>query len=190
MSEINIYTDCSFDAEKKLAVGACKILYKPLNSNFSAISNADSTISEQALPLKEFPLKCDSCGKGELLTMIWALQNFKTWMQDFKISTDSIPRPRLNLYTDSKTIADLPARRIKLEQNEFRSKRTGKLLSQEDHYKEIYNLIDQLRCEFDLNFTWVKGHTSQHLRSTHEQMMSEVDQFSRDSLRKIRAESL
>ena len=116
----------------------------------------------------------------ELITVLWALNLFKK----------SFPERRANracysgirIITDCKTILDLPSRRDRLQKVEFKSKRSGKLLSNADLYKKYFLLYDEIKPEI----IWLKGHSSSQYHDAVQSLFSHVDKTTRARLREFK----
>ncbi len=75
-----------------------------------------------------------SSTKLELQTLLWALGEIQAMGR------------KVTVYTDSQNILGLPARRARLEKNDFRTKK-NKRLKHDELYQAFYSVIDQLDCE-------------------------------------------
>ena len=87
------------------------------------------------------------------------------------------------LYTDSQTIANLPARRSKLEAKNFLSGRTKLPLANADLYQKFYVVYDRLSLDYTVAVHWTKGHTPAAGRSQTQTIFAKVDLAARNSLR-------
>lgn len=150
-----IFADASFDPRSRRGVGACCISSEIITKEFSTTS----------------------CARLELVTVLWALKVFEDLSND--------PINKLTLYTDSKTLVDLAARRPKLEANNFSSRRNGKELSNGDLYQEFFAVCDRLRLKLELNIIWIKGHTPSTGRTQEQAIFSKVDHAARAELRRL-----
>lgn len=177
MIEYFLFSDCSFDPTSKKCVGACVYFDHSLVSTDVFV---EGTISPF---VATFRLDCTSCAQGELLSMIFAINHFEKNSSMFLDGTSQKVKPSFSLFTDSKTIAELPARRAKLEANAFRSQRTKTLLSNAQQYQEFFRIIDRLELNYRVSIHWVKGHTQAGHRSFQEEVLTLVDQAARKSLR-------
>ena len=86
---------------------------------------------------------------------------------------------KLIIYTDSQSIIGLPARREKLERNNYKTK-NNKLLSNHELYQALFNLFDKVECVFEK----VKGHQKNSRKNKIDQLFTLVDRASRKALRK------
>ena len=92
-------------------------------------------------------------------------------------------KPTINVYTDSQTIANLPARRGKLEANHFLSGRTKLPLGNGDLYQKFYAFYDRLSLNYLVAVHWTKGHTPASSRSDTQTIFAKVDLAARSALR-------
>lgn len=87
-------------------------------------------------------------------------------------------RIRIAVYTDSQNIVSLPARRAKLEQQNYYAS-NGKRLNNAELYQEFFTMTDQFNCQF----IKVKGHKAKHLKDDVDQVFELVDRAARAALR-------
>ena len=180
MNEYFLFSDCSFDPASKKCVGACVYFDHSLIAEKLSVAKAISPL------IRTFSVDCTSCAQGELLSMIFALNHFEKNSSKLLAGTSKRVKPSFSLFTDSKTIAELPARRAKLEANAFRSQRTKALLSNAQQYQEFYRIIDRLELNYRVfSIHWVKGHTQSGHRSFNEEVLAVVDKAARNALREI-----
>lgn len=106
----------------------------------------------------------------ELQTLLWALNDTMALTH----GCDSA----LTVYTDSQNIMGLPARRARLEQNDYFSSK-NKRLNNFELYQQFYRLNSQLNCQF----VKVIGHQASSKKDQIEQLFGLVDQASRRALR-------
>lgn len=176
-----IYSDASFDAATKRGVGACLVLLQgPL---------AKATEAAGTLPFtQEFPVA--SCARMELVAVLWALDLFEKCLFDNgERSLAAVDAAAIVLYTDSKTVAELHKRRVKLEAKDFTSGRTGGKLSNGDLYQKFFAIVDRLSLNAALEVVWLKGHTPKALRTRQHKLFATVDQAARAGLRGRRQSS-
>ena len=107
-----------------------------------------------------------SSTKLELQTLLWALSEIP------------ITKDKLLVYTDSQNIVGLPSRRVRLEQNDYRSKKNIRLKNYE-LYQDFYRITDL----YNLEFMKVKGHKASKEKDSLDRVFTLVDRVSRDSLR-------
>ncbi len=155
MNKQLLFTDGSVNIQSKTGYGA------------SLLITGDEVLDENLR--SKVKTKCfenTSSTKLELQTLLWALN-------------DIVDKERyVNVYTDSSNIIQLLKRRQRLEKNDFRSKQ-GLLLKNHDLYKEFYQLIDSMDCEF----VKVRGHQPSRKKSEIERVFALVDKASRKALR-------
>lgn len=106
----------------------------------------------------------------ELQTLLWALSE--------TISLTDGDNMTLTVYTDSQNIMGLPARRARLEQNDYFSSK-NKRLNNFELYQQFYRLNSQLNCRF----VKVIGHQASSKKDQIEQLFGLVDRASRRALR-------
>lgn len=152
-----VYCDGSFSPQSKIGVGA--VLYLSAEEWGSWSEKVGSTILTKVTP-------STSIARIELMTAIWAL------------SVPDLPKG-IQLFTDCKTIEDLPQRRSKLEGNAFKSRRTGLPLSNADLYEQFFERVDAVQPII----TWIKGHAPASERSQHQRVFRSVDKKARAVLR-------
>ena len=87
----------------------------------------------------------------------------------------------LTIYTDSQNIVGLPARRARLEHNDYIS-RNKKELRNAELYREFYQLSDRL----PYTLVKVKGHKVSRDKNQIDRLFSVVDQAARCGLRDIK----
>ncbi|MFC0536327.1 RNase H family protein [Pelagicoccus mobilis] len=152
-----MFTDCSADPSTKVGYGAALVLEEGDSRSLERIA--------EDIKLKRF--EETSSSRLELETLLWALGN--------------LPRGagRVVLFTDSQTIANLPARREKLEAVRFCSK-SGVLLSQADLYREFYDVWDRNEMEV----VKLSGHMPSIEKSRDDLVFSLLDRAARSALRR------
>lgn len=112
-----------------------------------------------------------SCTRLEIESVLIVLQKIEA----LKLSG------RSEVYTDCKTIIELPGRRLKLEAGDYVGKASGKILNNADLYRVFFHLQDHLRP----NFVWVKGHKAPDLRNSRDHLFAAVDRATRRTMREI-----
>lgn len=122
------------------------------------------TSFQERIQLKRFTETSSS--RLEIQTCLWALEEIQPINQT------------VSVYTDSQTIIGLPARRARLEQNEYRSKQQ-KLLSNHDLYRAFFSLTDSLDC----TFIKIQGHFPTMQKQGLDRIFALVDQAARYALR-------
>jgi len=155
MNKLLLFTDGSVNVQTKVGYGA------------------SLTISENELSLRNFESQVKvkrfentSSSKLELQTLLWALHQIQS-------------NQELIVHTDSQTIIDLLDRRERLEKNNYRSKKNISL-NNGDLYKEFFQTIDKLHCEF----IKIRGHQPTKNKNEIERIFALVDKASRKALRK------
>jgi len=151
-----LFTDGSVNVQSKIGYGACLLL---------AEEEQHAGNLAQKVLVKRF--ENTNSTKLELQTLLWALD--KLHQVDGQIV----------IHTDSQTIVDLLDRRSKLEENDFKSKKS-KPLNNGDLYRSFFTKIDLLNCEF----IKIKGHQPSFMKNEIEQIFALVDKASRKALRK------
>lgn len=164
-----IYSDASYSRQAGLAVSGY-LLFRSEIFHEKSIST-DTEISTDVF--KEI-----NNIRAEILGVLRALKNFNELKKKEKFSTDKID---IILYTDCQTIVNLPARRQKLEENEFISSRKKKLLANADLYREFYLIYDELNP----NIIWVKGHSKNITMDPVLRNFQFLDRAVRKSLRAL-----
>lgn len=155
MHELMLFTDGSVNTQSHVGYGA-----------YLAPPESGLSLDELRSCVKVKRFEQTSSTKLELQTLLWALSE--------------IPAAggKLMIYTDSQNIIGLPARRERLEQNDYRSS-NGRLLNNYQLYREFYRMTDQLDCEL----IKVQGHRQSKQKTAVDQMFTLVDRASRQALR-------
>jgi len=157
MTEWILLTDASVDTLKKVGYGAMLLL---LPADLVRLPDE----LKRLVQLKRF--EQTSSTKLELQTLLWALGRVQ--------KTEC----RLTIYTDSQNIIGLPARRERLENQDFCSS-SGKTLNNADLYREFYRLTDQLNC----TFVKIRGHQPIRSKKHIDLLFTLVDRAARKALR-------
>lgn len=154
MHKIYIYSDASFSKKHQIGVASYIIL------------DDKGNLKEE----KSFSLKEKNNIRLEFIALIKALKSLE-------------PKKNIEIivYTDCKTITDLLSRKEKLETRDFKSKNTGKVLSNKDLYEEFFKLYEKYKPTIN----WIKGHQSKKNKSIVQENFSRVDKLSRKKLRNI-----
>ena len=90
----------------------------------------------------------------------------------------NVAEMKVIIYTDSQNIIGLPGRRLRFEQNDYRSKKNIRLNNYE-LYQEFYRMTDKFNCEF----VKVKGHKTSNQKDDIDKLFTLVDRASRNALR-------
>lgn len=155
MKQLLLFTDSSVDTKSKVGYGAY-LLVAETGLNLEGLS--------RQVKVRRF--EQTSSTRLELQTLLWALGEIETTGRT------------LTVYSDSQNIIDLPARRERLESNNFRSKQ-NRQLNNYQLYEEFYRVTDQLNCQF----IKVRGHRPTKQKSPIDQVFTLVDRASRRALR-------
>jgi ribonuclease HI len=153
--DLMLFTDGSVDIETKVGFGAMLVVSKNENYSVELI---------RKIKLKRF--ESTSSTRLELQTFLWAL------------NTILPTKEKLLVYTDSQNILNLPARREKLEKNNYQSK-NNRIIKNHDLYREFFRAIDRVNCEF----VKVKGHKKSSVKIEVDRFFTLVDRASRNKLR-------
>ena len=156
-----IFSDASFDPRSRIGIAGIMLL-----------SDLDSL--PEKLPIQSKIIKDTTCTRLEMEAIIWSLLAVGDLIKQHGIAD-------LELYTDCKTAVDLPRRRENLEAKQFRSNKTGELLSNADLYKKFFLLCDMLKPKV----MWIKGHMPSKEQNHIDRLFSEVDKATRNELRRI-----
>lgn len=105
-------------------------------------------------------------------TLIWALASIQSTGR------------KIVVYTDSQNITGLLARRSRLEQNNYRSKKNRRINNYK-LYQAFFRLLDQLDCQF----VKMQGHKTASKKDDLDRVFSLVDKASRKALRQENRQS-
>lgn len=105
-------------------------------------------------------------------TLIWALTSIQSTGR------------KIVVYTDSQNITGLLARRSRLEQNNYRSKKNRRINNYK-LYQAFFRLLDQLDCQF----VKMQGHKAASKKDDLDRVFSLVDKASRKALRQENRQS-
>lgn len=150
MNKISLFTDGSLNPHSKIGFGAY-IIQKYEKVSKVVVKKFESTSST----------------KLELETFLWAIKEIID--EDFS---------HLVIYTDSQNIVTLPARREKLESNDFKNLK-GVVLKNSNIYREFFILLDQL----DFEIIKVSGHLKSKNKDSIDRIFTLVDRGSRKALK-------
>ena len=109
MLHLRVFTDGSVNTQLKIGYGAYLLV--------SDLMNASINSFRDSLKLKRF--EQTSSTKLELQTLLWSLEEIITLTNGSNIT--------LTVYTDSQNIVGLPARRARLEHNDYFSSKNRRL---------------------------------------------------------------
>jgi len=156
MDELILLTDGSVNTLSNIGYGA-----------YLVVSERGLSLNTLRTHVKVRRFEQTSSTKLELQTLLWAL------------SDNQVSGSRVIVYTDSQNIMELPGRRDRIEQNDYRSKKNRRL-SNYKLYQEFYRMIDQLDCQF----VKVRGHQVSKQKDDIERFFTLVDKASRNALRR------
>jgi len=156
MDELMLFTDGSVDTHSNIGYGA-----------YLSVSERGLSLDLLKTQVKTRKFDHTSSTKLELQTLLWALSDIQTSGRGVIV------------YTDSQNIMGLPARRDRLEHNEYRSKK-NKRLNNDELYREFFTMTDQLDCAF----VKVRGHQASNQKNDMDKLFTLVDRASRNALRR------
>jgi len=159
MRHIHIFTDGSVNTKTGVGYGACLFIFD---------MNLPVDFSNLSVKTKRF--EDTSSTKLELETLLWALGEITS-----QASTDIM---NITLYTDSQNIIGLPARRERLERQNYISSKNKRLKNYE-LYQAFYNIMSEHKC----HLVKVKGHQPKIEKDNIARLFGLVDQASRHALR-------
>ena len=155
MKKIKLFTDSSVNPQEKIGFGSFLILEEK-NISFEEM--------KKSIKIKRF--ENTSSTKLELQTFLWSLKEI--------IDKNVI----IEVYTDCQNIIGLKDRRKRFETNDYKSSK-GKLINNQELYKEFFEKIDKL----NIIFIKVKGHKKSSLKDEIDNIFNLVDKASRKALR-------
>ncbi len=155
----HLFTDGSVNTDSNVGYGA----YLRLDG----ITGSAASLKDE-VNTKRF--EATSSTRLELQTLIWALDE---WM-----ALRDLQKIELTIYTDSQNIIGLPARRERLERDNYFSRNKTRLKNYE-LYQAFYILTDRVKC----NLVKVKGHQGSIQGDVIAERFSLVDQAARQALR-------
>ena len=155
MDALMLFTDGSVNTQSHIGYGA-----------YLAVSEQGLSPDVLKTRVKVRRFSQTSSTKLELQTLLWALGEIE------------VLNKNIIVYTDSQNIMDLPGRRDRFEQNNYRS-RNNKLLNNHELYRRFFEVIDQLNCDF----VKVQGHVKSTQKNEIDQLFTLVDRASRNALR-------
>jgi len=155
MDELILLTDGSVNTQSNIGYGA-----------YLAVSERGLSLDSLRAHVKVRRFEHTSSTKLELETLLWALCDIQALGS------------KVVVYTDSQNILGLQARRVRLEQNHYRSKK-NRHLNNYKLYQEFYRIIDQLDCEL----VKVCGHQVSNQKDDIDRLFTLVDRASRNALK-------
>ena len=167
MNSLAIFTDVSLNP--KLQSGLGSYLVVPASFLKTSPHSIERSDIAERLVLRIF--EGTSSTKLEVQTVLWALEEVRKELKG--------PGPgRLRIYSDSQCVAGLLRRRSGLEDKDFLSKRTNRLLQNASLYRRFFEFYDELGFEV----IKVTGHTRSCSQDTVHRIFSWVDQEVRKAL--------
>ena len=163
-----IFSDASFDSDSGVGMGAILRLRK---------TDWRNPVETTDLPIQTMVFRAKNIARLELVTVLWALENF---VSERKAELPGSVPPPICLITDCKTIGDLPQRRRKLEAGNFQSKPTSLTLANADLYRKFFGAYDKLHP----TVIWTRGHSPSGKCWELQQIFARVDSAARQALRK------
>ena len=155
MKKIKLFTDSSVNPQEKIGFGAY-LLLDDENESFEDFKDN--------IKIKRF--ENTSSTKLELQTFLWSLEEI--------IDKNVV----IEVYTDCQNIIGLKDRRKRFETNDYKLSK-GKLINNQELYKEFFEKIDKL----NIIFIKVKGHKKSSLKDEIDNIFNLVDKASRKALR-------
>ena len=155
MRTLRLFTDGSVNPKANVGYGA-----------FLAVSPEELYTDSLKTRVKVKRFVQTSSTRLELQTLVWAF----TMIRGFE--------GRVVVFTDSQNIIGLHKRRVRLEKQEYRSKK-NKLIKNHELYQEFFRIVDELDCEF----IKVRGHKVSHEKNHIDYFFALVDKASRKALR-------
>ncbi len=156
-----IFSDASFDPKLKFGIAGCMIF-------------AGDDIDLPDAQVKTKIIFGNSCSRMEFDSILWALDSID--------SLTTVADLKVDLYTDCKGAADFSKRIPKLKELEFKSRKTGELLTNADLYKKLAIWFEKI----NLNIHWIKGHSPKASRNLQAELFAKLDQEVRHQLRSAR----
>ena len=171
MPDFLIFCDSSFDPKSKRGVGGMLLL---------SCNELSSQIAIEDLRVRTRVFTAATSTRLEILTVLWAFSLFK---KKFPAGRANNPHGSdITIISDCKTISDLRSRRDRLQEAGFKSKKSGKRLSNADLYKKYFLFYDEIKPEI----IWLKGHASSRYHDVIQSLFSHVDKTTRARLRGIK----
>lgn len=161
LNELSLFTDGSVDPLSKVGYGAYLVATTPLPPRDQL---ARRVVSKRFTETTSTRL--------EIQTLLWAINELKDTGQ-LQPQQD-----HLTIYSDCQTIINLPARRQRLEQNNYCSKKNVPLKNS-DLYQQLFHQFDSL----NLKLIKVRGHQAAKYQKHIDQIFTLVDRYARQTLR-------
>ncbi len=164
MEQYALFTDASLNPRLKCGVGAYLVLPAvvldtvPDNINVAVKTRRFENTTSTGL---------------EIRTALWAIESVK---EEYSFAGNN----RLTVYCDSQCVVGLPARRVKLETNNYCSKAKQRPLNNAELYRAFYRILDDIQCEI----IKIAGHAPAKSHTVEQRIFSCVDKKARKELRK------
>ena len=159
MKHVHVFTDGSVNTKTGVGYGACFF-----------VSGVSLPTELLGISVKTKRFEQTSSTKLELEALLWALAEIT--------SQASASDMRITLYTDSQNIIGLPARRERLERQNYVSSKNKRLKNYE-LYQAFYQITSEHKCQL----VKVKGHQPKIQKDNIARLFGLVDQASRYALR-------
>jgi len=170
-----LYTDASFSKTALLAVSGF-LLFK------NAEEHETGPTLQSVVHTQTFPEKTNI--RAELKGVLWALESVAAQIK--QQGGKAQEKREIHLYTDCQAVAQLLARREKLERLGFRSQRKKETLTNADLYQAFFAFYDQWLPKI----FWVKGHSSRRGQDGIQRNFSWIDKIVRRELREKLKQSI
>lgn len=155
-----LFCDASFDKNSHHGVSAILVL----------TDNGLTDETTHAALVQTRVAQSKSIAELELATVLWGFE---------ELAKATVVGAAVTLFTDHQTISELAERRPRLEAAQFKSGRTGKLLSNAELYRAFFKVCDRWKPEI----VWIKGHNPEAKKSAVQKIFSHVDRAARRRLR-------
>lgn len=153
--ELRLFTDGSVNTQAKIGYGAYLVVPDP-----------ELPLEELSGQIKVKRFEQTSSTQLELETLLWALKDIPPTAR------------KVIVYSDSQNIIGLPARRVRLEENDYRSAK-NRQLNNYQLYQEFYRLHDRLNFEL----LKIRGHLPGKRKDALDRLFTLVDRAARNALR-------
>ncbi len=154
---VTIFSDISFDPKSRIGVAGLLLVEDSQLAEFNANLNVHLAWYQAT-----------ACTQLEINSVIAAME----MILSKQLGT-------VQIYTDCKSVIDLPGRRVRLEGSSFVTKSSGKEHKHANLYREFFKIFDQSRPVL----TWIKGHKALENHSVIDSYFSHVDKTCRNVLR-------
>lgn len=156
MPTILLFTDGSVNTRTHVGYGAYLMVFEdePLDPAYPPLAKVNAFEHTSSTQL-------------ELQTLLWALEEVKSF------------GAHIIIHTDSQNIIGLPNRKERFEANHYLTKQK-KLIGNYLLYQAFYKMMDEVKC----TFVKMKGHKLAHDKDEMDRYFTLVDRASREALRK------